>query len=89
MHQKKYISLQQLATAYYNAFFCTTKYYLVLQIFYRLDKTTPYYKVALGTTRYYQKLVHTTKYYSVLQSITPYYKIRQNTNPNYNVLQNI
>ena len=66
--QKKYYSVQQFATAYHKAFFCTTKYYLVLKIYYKLDKTTPYYKVSLGTTRYYQKLVHTTKYYSVLQS---------------------
>ena len=61
MHKKKYYSVQQFATVYYKAFFCSTKYYLVPEIYYKLDKTIPYYKVSLGTTRYYQKLVHNTK----------------------------
>ena len=88
MHKKKYYSVQQFATAYHKAFFCTTKYYLVLKIDYKLDKTTPYYKVSLGTTRYYQKLVHTTKYYSVLQSTTPYYKILIQTTTYYKIDKN-
>ena len=85
---------------------CTTKYDSVLQsttLHYRLQSTTPYYKVLLHyfkvPLQYYKVLLRTTKhyssttkkYYSSLQSTTPVLlcttKYYSSTVPYYSVLQ--